>query len=362
MTPLARILLLGLVLGGTVVVDAEVVPWLYDVEVPVVSQGERQGAASVALAELLRRVTGQAQLPPNPEVEAALREPGNYYGRFTFTKRLLAPEPSAEDADAVEQTFFEVSFEPAAVLALLRRAGLPVWSADRPTVLVWLALEQDGARRLVTAADVDDVAAAIKRRARQRGLKVLFPLMDLKDLEISPTAVWGRFWEAIAAASVRYGTDVLVLGRAGQAADGSWTADWEARSASDDARRDMRCEHSAESAVLAALAGVDHVADTLAARMAVDGELDAIAVTVRGASTAGAYASVLAYLRSREYIERVEVKVVTRDLLTLRLHSRSGRDQLQELLSMGSPMTVAPPVAGPLRGPPTLDLMWREDR
>ena len=81
-------LLLTLALGA----DGAVVPWLYDVEVPVSSQAERQRAARVGLRELLVRVTGLPELPPNAEIRAALREPENYYGRFEFSMR---PRPQS---------------------------------------------------------------------------------------------------------------------------------------------------------------------------------------------------------------------------------------------------------------------------
>ena len=354
-----RVLLAWLVTACAVGADAEVVRWLYDVEVPVASQAERQRAARAGLRELLGRVTGLAELPRNPDIAAALREPEKYYGRFEFSTHTVPPvEPNLAPT---EQSVLEVSFEPAAILALLRRADLPVWSADRPTVLVWLVVEQDDSRRLVAAALADDITAAVGRRARQRGLQLSLPVMDLVDRALSPVIVWGKFWELIAAASMRYGMDVLVLGRIVRRVDGSWAADWELRSPdSQDIGVEARFRNLAESAPGAATAGVDLVADALAARFAVGGELGAIAVTVHGASTVAAYASVLDYLESREYVERLEVKVVARDALTVHLHSRSDRDQLQELLSMGTLFTVLPdaPETGPGR---SIELTWGGD-
>ena len=354
-----RVLLAWLVAASAMGADAEVVRWLYDVAVPVASQAERQRAARAGLRELLGRVTGLAELPRNPDIEAALRETEKYYGRFEYSTRSVAPvEPNLVPT---EQSVLEVSFEPAAILALLRRADLPVWSADRPTVLVWLAVEQDDSRRLVAAASADAIAAAVGRRARQRGLQLSVPLMDLVDRALSPVVVWGKFWELIAAASTRYGPDVLVLGRIVPRVDGSWAADWELRSPGyQDIGLASRFQNLAKSAPDAATAGVDLVADALAARFAVSGQLDAIAVTVHGASTVAAYASVLDYLESREYVQRLEVKVVARDALTVHLHSRSDRDQLQELLSMGALFAVLPDATetGPGRA---IELAWRGD-
>ena len=85
--------------------------------------------------------------------------------------------------------------------------------------------------------------------------------------------------------------------------------------------------------------------------------MEAITVTIRGASTIAAYASVLDYLRSREYIEHMEVKAVARDVLTLHLHSRSSARQLEELLSMGS-LLAAVPVTDEREPPGSLVFAW----
>ena len=332
------------------------VPWLYDVEVPVSSQAERQRAARTGLRELLVRITGLPELPPNAEIQAALREPEKYYGRFEFSMRPQpqhAVAPGAVDDDGSEQMVVALHYEPATVLALLRRAALPVWGADRPTVLAWIAVEEDGARRIVSAGSGDELVVALRRRARLRGLEVSLPVMDLADHAITPATVWGRFWEAIERASPRYNPDLIVFGRVARRADGSWVSDWEARSAVVTGDSHGR----ATAATEAVAAGVDAVADALADRFAVGGRLDAITVTIRGASTIAAYASVLDYLRSREYIEQMEVKAVARDVLTLHLHSRSSAAQLEELLSMGSPLATVP-VTDEHRPPGSLVFAW----
>ena len=347
---------------------ADIVRWLYDVDIPVASQAERQRAARTGLGELLVRVTGLAELPPNPEIRAALREAENYYGRFEFwTERIARERTVADDdaaseagADAAETMFLRIHYEPATVLGLLRRAGLPVWSVDRPSVLAWIAIETDGARQIVSSGGTADLAAALQQQARRRGIELSAPSMDLTDLGVAPGVVWGRFWNPVEAASKRYRRDVIVLGRVAERADGSWVADWELRS-TDDAKLLGRSEPGtvrAETATEAVVASVDFVADTLAERFAVGGRLDAIAVTIRGASTIAAYASVLDYLQSREYIERLDVKTVARDALTLKLHSRSSTAQLEELLSMGGSLSVVRGT-GALGQP--LEFEWRGD-
>lgn len=341
--------------------SAAVVPWLYAGEVPVRTQSasEREQAAGAALAELLTRLTGLAPLPSSAVVAEALAAPGRFYDRYEYARRQAPSDPGALPLLVV------FHFDPSAVLALLREAQLPVWAADRPTVLAWVAVEQHGERRMAAAAGGDGaaLAAALAGRARQRGLELTLPLMDLADSALTPAALWGLFWEDIDAASARYAPDLLLVGRVRNVGGGSWRSVWDLRSRGSAApvrlydlpvaaragRRIRRGEalldafrHDAPTLAAVATAAVDSMAATLADRFAVRGQLAAIDAVVRQAQTVERYAALLAYLQSREYIERVEVRTVMAEALVLRLHSRSSPAQLRDLLGIGDVLVAAP--------------------
>ena len=376
-----RLLLACVVAGASGTAWAEVVPWLYDVEVAVPSQSDadRRRAAGTALAEVLTRVTGLRELPFGTNVDAAIRESERYYVRYAFATRDIQPE---DGGDAVAETRLAIHFERGTLLDLLRRTGLPVWSADRPTVLVWVVLEgalsggargaspsqegalsggargaspsQEGAlsggargaspsperaRDAVSSTSVgtaEEVALTMDREARRRGIMLTFPLMDLEDRGLRVTDLWGRFWTAIMRVSRRYTRDLMLLGRVAANPGGGWSSHWELKSLVDEQELAATFDHEGSSAAAVAGEAVHRVADALARRFAVrGGDLDTIALTVRRAQTVQGYAAVLAYLQSREYIARVDVSAVEPDALHLKLHSRSARDQLVELLLMG---------------------------
>lgn len=351
-------------LMATVPAWSEVVPWLYEADVKVDSQtdAERRRAAGAALAEVLTRVTGMREIPVSPRIDRAFADPERFYVRYAFATR------EAVDSDVAEaETRFEVRFEPTALLGLLRQAGLPIWSADRPTVLVWAVVEVDGRREIVAATatgELGETAAAFDEAARQRGVKVSLPLMDLEDHRVSPMDVRGGFWRTVVDVSGRYAPDLLVIGRIVAAGADRWSSNWELRPAVDFDGPAAVFKHGAASAAQAAEQAVHRLADVLAARFAVrGGDLDAVRVTVRGVRTVRAYASVLDHLQSREYIDRVEVNGVESETLLLRLHSRSSREQLLELLLMGGSLLASDPgrAAPSSRRAPTsgmLDLTW----
>lgn len=360
--------------------SAAVVPWLYAAEVPVRTQSaaERERAASTALAELLTRVTGLAPLPSSPGIASALAAPARFYARYEYARRRNEPSDTAP-------LLAVFHFEPAQVLRLIREAELPVWSANRPSVLAWVVVEQDGERRIVSAAGAASTADAngaaiargLERRARQRGLELSLPLMDLADSALAPAAVWGLFWEDVDAASARYAPDLLLVGRVRPADAGGWRSVWDLRSRGSAApvrlydlpvaarrSRGIRqgeallnaFRHDAATPAAIAAAAVDSMAATLADRFAVRGRLAAIDAVVRQAQTVERYGALLAHLQSREYIERVVVHTVQPDAIGLRLHSRSSPAQLRELIGMGGLLAVAPEDAG-TSGP--LALVWQ---
>ena len=374
LTARARLLFTCLAIGCAPTAAAAAVDWLYDIEVQVASQAdvERRRAASAGLAEVLSRVTGMVELPHHPEVADALRQPERFYARYEYSRRL--PE-AAGDASPTPATFLTLRFEPASILAMLRAADLPIWAANRPTILAWVAVQRGEQRRVSSATAPGELAAALQRRARQRGLKLLLPLLDLRDSALATASIWGLFWDDIQAASDRYAPDLLLVGRAVEGIDGRWSADWQLRAPQhvkplalhrSDAlavRRQERFDSFAESfqqqaasAGAAALLALDGAANALADRFSVRGTLGSIAVAVRGAQTVRGYASLLSYLQSQEFIERVDVDVVRPQTIGLRLHSRSNRAQLRKLLSVGDMLVAEATADGPL------SLSWRGAR
>ena len=358
-----RLLLAGVVASVAGTAWAEVVPWLYDVDVAVASQSDadRRRAAGTALAQVLTRVTGLREVPFGTEVDGAIRDSERYYVRYGFATRDIQPEMGG---DVVAETLLEIHFERGTLLDLVRRTGLPVWSADRPTVLVWVVLEQDGVRQLVPSTSVgtaEQVISTMHREARRRGILLTVPLVDLEDRGLRVTDLWGRFWTAIMRTSRRYARDLVLLGRVA-ASPGGWSSHWELKSPSGELAATF--VHGGSSAAAAAGEAVHRVADALAGRFAVrGGDLDSIALTVRGAQTVRAYAAVLAYLQSREYIDRVDVSVVEPGALHLKLHSRSARDQLVELLLMGGYLSESRSASPtPALAVPGLELLWMGSR
>jgi hypothetical protein len=310
------------VLCGGTPLHGEIVDWLYDVEVPARSQaqGDQRDAARTALREMLTRMTGLRNVPMSQPIVRALNSPELYYVQYRFIQA----------RDDGEQRL-QVSFEPKAIQELVSDAALPIWSADRPRILAWLAIREDGRVRVLDSNSDHPLAESVRQRSRQRGVPLQLPLLDLEDRElISPPAVWDGFAFSLHSASRRYDAEVVLVGRAAPVDNGEWRTDWEFWL--NGAPRQLR--YSDADVQAGAVQAMDEVADDLMQRFAVFG-LDAtdIEIAVRGAGSVRRYAALMRHLSNLEYIERVHLTAAARESLTLRITTRSSVERLGELLS-----------------------------
>ncbi|MEO1575515.1 MAG: DUF2066 domain-containing protein, partial [Pseudomonadota bacterium] len=176
----------------------------------------RRDAYSRAMAQVLVRVTGQRNVGSRPEAAPLLEAAEQFVQQFT-----------TRPGDAGGETLW-VAFDGAAVERAAGSVGLPIWNRDRPATLVWLAVDRgDGTRDLVGADSADPVRLEIERVARERGVPLIWPLLDSSDRAAASAAdIWGGFNDKVTSASSRYRADVVVVARLrarpGQAAYGSW--------------------------------------------------------------------------------------------------------------------------------------------
>ncbi|QOH80341.1 DUF2066 domain-containing protein [Plesiomonas shigelloides] len=189
-----------LLAGG---VQAAEVNDFYLVRLPASGAQLTDAQRSEALDDMLIRYSGLRELPASSALQSAQQQAGRYIAQ-TQTRN----ENGEKTAD--------VSFDPVAVQHLAQTLGLPVWNHDRPAIMLWLVDNRGnnsaGERRIMLDQEYSAAREQLRQVAMERGIPLLLPLGDLEDnMAVSASDVYGNFINPIAAASLRYQPDAVLV-------------------------------------------------------------------------------------------------------------------------------------------------------
>ncbi|MGF6220839.1 DUF2066 domain-containing protein [Pseudomonas frederiksbergensis] len=191
---------------------AETVKGLYQVREPVSSQTpeERDQATQRALDTLVLRLTGDPKAAQSPGLATVRKDPQQIISQFGY--------------EAGPPQVLKVDFDPATTEQALRRAGLAVWGANRPSILSWWLNDSTEGSSLV--GDGQASATPLLRAAQHRGLPLRLPLADLNE-QIVATApnLESADPAPLRGASDRYNADALLAVHAREEG-GQWQAKW----------------------------------------------------------------------------------------------------------------------------------------
>jgi hypothetical protein len=317
----AACLLLVLTVFGAGTATAARVDGLYAATVEEPS-GALQAAFDEALSEVLVKVTGLPEAA-NPATRRQL---------FPNTGSVVQQYSAQPDGQV------RVDFDAVAVRQVLDRAGLPVWGADRPLIAVWVAVDGGGGQRFIlsdaSATNFDRLAGAesgagaelrelLADVAAERGLPIVFPLLDAEDLgQVSFADLWGDFRAPVQDASRRYGADAVLIGRARGADPATQGVRWTLVTADEDAvwQGDMA-------------SGPAEAAAVLSRRLATYADsAGSLRVLVGGVDTLDTYGQLLRYFRSLNIVDDVSVARVDGNQMEFSLVARGDAARLSREL------------------------------
>ena len=291
---------------------------LYIAEAPLTSASEAdlKLAKSQAMAAMLVRLTGQTASLKQTSIKAALDEVDNYVSH-------ISRQTNATTAEVMLQ----LRFDQQAVRQLLSAAGLPVWVADRSSILAWLVIEQQGIQDIIAEGSLD-IGELLLAEARQRGLPVVLPLMDLTDqLLIGPSDIWGNFSETITQASQRYQPHTLLLGRLYQNADGFWQGQGSIQLP--DEQQDWLFAAASPEALISLI--VEHLGEQLGQRFALPADTDQeymASLHIRGIDDLAAYAELRKILQGVAGVTEVALHSVQGEALLVMVSYQGHKDNL----------------------------------
>ncbi|HWP94109.1 MAG TPA: DUF2066 domain-containing protein [Gammaproteobacteria bacterium] len=346
-------------------VQATTVTGLYEVSVPVTDQGveARRQALEDALAAVLVRVTGERAVNRLPELTGMLRNPARYLQQYRYEE--IAPASGSGGtgtATSLPALQLWARFDAAALERALHEAGAPLWGAERPSTLVWIAFDDGIQRALLGRESLPEWFAVIEETARTRGLPLVMPLLDLEDRQALEARDIFAFDEMrLQQASARYNPNAVLAGALQRdRVSGRWSATWMLLRAAEVSQ--WQDERATVPEVLAE--AVHLLADRYAAQYAVrdGGALHGVTLAVSGITTLEAYGAVTSYLTSLALVEEVTVVELAGDVLVLKLAIRGERHHLEQVIGLDDRLVPVTAPAATMQAavpPAVVDLYYR---
>ncbi|HXG27330.1 MAG TPA: DUF2066 domain-containing protein, partial [Nevskiales bacterium] len=220
-----------------------------------------------------------------------------------------------------------------ALEALLHERGLPVWGRERPVTQVWLGVQEDNARWLLTENLAAVEAPSLLQTALARGVPVLLPASgganELQDV------LQGMSGSVLAAAQADGQRRVLV-GRVTQKG-AQWSGQW---TLFENGQPLDRWQGTAANREDALAFGIDQLANAYAARYALRGgatEADGpLRLEVAGVESAADYARVSKYLAGLSAVSAAELVEIADGMAVYALELRGDRRALEQAIALGS--------------------------
>ncbi|GGE71725.1 hypothetical protein GCM10011533_25090 [Streptosporangium jomthongense] len=336
----------ALILAVPVPVSAVTVSGLYSVEVPVSGSGPGDLAQGYAdgLARVFVRISGTREVLAMDGVQALLADAES----LLLSYQVLRGETG--------DSRLSMAFGAVGVNQALASIGAPVWGANRPLTLAWIAVEDRGVRRLImgsagSGSGNDDGgvwAEAFARAAQERGLPVALPPNEFSGNRELLSDIWGQFTGRVREASQGLEHDVLAMVRVSRSG-GQWRAGWVFEGA-----KLNSSEESVTAATREALAEalVNRWAELYANRYAVAagevGDLPQVDIVLRGVTSVADYGKSSQVLEGLTPVVNVGASRVRGEQLTLRVAFSGELDQLREYIALDSRFV---PAEGEPQGP-----------
>jgi len=316
-------------------VDAVAEINLYSGEVLVFSQSEsdRNEAIPEALIQVLKKLSGQRELPLSPALDEALGNAGSLLRSYRY-KRVDRAGP---DGAITHELRLVAQFMQPEVDRVVQQAGLPRWQQERPAVEVWVVIDDGGSRQLKPVEfgyaweSMEDIAA-------MRGLPVSWPELDEEEVQlVDMRLVWGGFTDyLVERGAPADGVMIIAARREGPL----WTLRWNLASGGQ-----SWSWHNSDQELMFALAqGIHQMTDQLAASSTIAASEQGswtVDVTIGELNGAGAYIACLEYLQKLSLVNNVEVLGAEPGRVHFRLQLNASSEHLSEAFNRGTMLLPA---------------------
>ena len=318
---------------------------LYRAQLPVESSAQpgsppTQAQLQQALSQVLVKVSGQRNLSSHKQLQPLLANAAVFMQQYRYA------EATAEQTAALS-----INFNPQAIDELVTQAGFKPLGPQRPTVLLWIASDQQGEQNFALAES--PLFKAIEATAATRGLPLQWPLYDLTDqTTLLVSDLWGLFNDPIEQASARYRPDAVVAVRFKYAPSGIVTMDGILLSG----REPVRFTSAGEAPVLAQEL-INKTADQLLLPVInhrLSDYQSGLAIQVDNILSLADYDTVVTLLKALPVTSTVKPEKVQADRITLRVELAGNQAQLLEAIALDPRMQALD-----LSNPQSLQFYWQ---
>ncbi len=304
---------------------------LYEVEVPIeTSEGatEQKLLLREAFQEVLVRVSGSDKVLGNKLTLEALENPDKYIVQFSYHE----PEENLRT--------LRVKFNEKLVNQLLDTSQVNILGKSRPSILVWVIVEQDGVPYFA-GLEPNDLSLVTKMDEvfLHRAIPVFFPMLDLTDTErVSEIEIQEESFAALETASKRYHPEAILVGRLLEGKD-DWQAKWVLlekdrvidpenlitwTNAADDL--DVLLQSAADELSQKLIQEQDPVVHTVQAP-------HPVSIIVSGIVSAKQYNTIFSYLQRLPFIKDVEVSQITSHRTIFDVETTATHETMKKIFS-----------------------------
>lgn len=289
-----------------------------DVAVQDQSNGALQKVLPAAFNQVLVKMSGNPNIASAPAVASAKPQLSSLLMDYSYHQNSGA-------------TFVTVTFDKKAVIKFMRDAGLPVWNEDRPQTLIWLTVNDGQSKHVLGSADQDSLTTQLQQAAKQRGLPILLPTMDLSDQDFinqDDTKTFDQ--QKLQAAQQRYAVNAVLAGNLQSSGANQWQGQFllllngQPFSWNNDAT-------SAEDSVQRA---VDYATNLMANQLAVTdnkAQQNSVVLNIVGIQDLQQYRLAIAYVRKLAPVTQVTVKDMSGDSVQLIVNTAGAQELIDAL-------------------------------
>jgi len=309
-------------------VSAATVLGLYSVEVPVASSQPKDLAKgySAGLGRVFVRVSGARDVLSQEGVQALLDDAESLLLSYQYLR-------SEENGNRLQMAFGAVGVNKA-----LASVDAPVWGANRPLTLAWVAVESGGSRTLLHQQESSGASSpwldAFARAAEDRGLPIALPPEKFAGRRELMSDIWGQFTSNVRAASGELSHDLIALVRISRSG-GEWRAGWVFDGM---ALEGPEQSLTASSPQALADAVIGQWADAFAERYAVDGsdvgESPQVDIVLHGIGGLEAYAQANRVLKNLSPVQSAGATATRDSRVTLRVAFSGEIEQLKRYIAL----------------------------